>query len=192
MLLPGCSDGGAGERVEQDPASGSASRSAAADDGARDAAAVPPLRLAADVPRRARAQVRAFVAFAADPRPATGRRVRFATPMTLRVDDRDRGLRTTEKMFDPRAWSSSTVEGTASPLSVLGGRVGTDQAAGGLATTRRVPLCDLAEQEGAGVLEASVYLVREPRGRCAEGFRVRLGFTRSAAIRTVDLSLRAS
>lgn len=150
------------------------------------------LRLAPDMPPATQEAVRAFLAFAANPRASTGAEVPFASPLLLRVNDA-RGTLQHSDAREPSAWFMSDGEGTTSALFVISNSIANSQNDGVefLASPRAVPLCNLSQNGPGDVEEESIYITLEPRRGCAEGFRIRLDVDSSAIIRAVELAVRA-
>ena len=150
------------------------------------------LRVAPDIPRAAQEAVSAFLEFAADPSASTATHVPFTWPLVLRVNDDGRKLQLNDA-HQPSAWLVSDGEGTTSALFVISNSIVNSQegTAQFLASTRQIPLCNLDQDGPEDMPGGSVYVTREPRGGCADGFRLRLDIDPSATIRAVELVVRA-
>jgi hypothetical protein len=139
-----------------------------------------------------RGTVRAFLAFAADPRASTGAKVLFASPLLLGLNDTDRIVQSNDVQV-PSAWLVSDGEGTTSALFVISNSIANSKngKVQFLASTRQIPLCNLDQDSKEETQDESVYVTLEPQSGCADGFRLRLDVDSSTTIRAVELAARA-
>lgn len=192
--LGACSPGDSGDQAGHDttPSPVTASDQSDSPDQEHQKPAPFSLRLTSDVPPAMRETVRAFLAFAADPRVSTGAKVLFASPLLLGVNDADRVVLSND-VQKPSAWFVSDGEGTTSALFVISNSIANskDGTVQFLASTRQIPLCNLDQDGKEETQDESLYVTLEPHSGCADGFRLRLDVDSSATIRAVELAVRA-
>lgn len=194
VVLGACSPGDSGDHARQEatPTPGTASDRSDRQHHPQQKPDPVSVRVAPDLPAATHETVRAFLTFAADPSPSSAARVPFTSPLVLRVNDEGRRLQSKD-VRQSSAWFVSDGEGTTSALFVISNSIANSQ--GGevqfLASTRQIPVCNLDQDRDEDMPNEFVYVTLEPRGGCADGFRLRLDLDPSATIRAVELAVRA-